>query len=503
MNFNLAHPFHTHACAHPDKLALYVGGRSYSYGELRAWVERAAFALHPARKVGILASRSLGAYVGVLAACWCGAAYIPLDPKLPEERLAHIFDNVDLDALVVDELGLTRLSPELRSTMCRLIFDVSGSLESLPSDRLSEPVHREAYDLAYILFTSGTTGLPKGVMVTLSSVAQFLGAMRPRYHPFAADRISQTSALAFDVSVFEMFGAWSAGASVHVIPANQLLAPARFIVEQGLTIWSSVPSIAAFMRRMKMLKPSAFPTIRYSVFAGEALSYPLAEEWQVAAPFSIVENLYGPTEATVYCLGATVGSAFPATPGRNTVPSGLPLPGVDAAILDESLAFLPPGNEGQLAISGGQLAKGYYADPDLTRQRFPTIDGRIWYLTGDLARQDERGIFHHLGRIDHQVKILGQRVELEEVEAHLRAISGSDDVAAVGWPVQEGLITGIVGFTSGAAIPPEQLREALQRRLPSYMVPQRVVQLHSLPLSSSGKVDRLALARYLNESSRT
>jgi acyl-coenzyme A synthetase/AMP-(fatty) acid ligase len=278
------------------------------------------------------------------------------------------------------------------------------------------------------------------------------------------------------------------------------MAPARFIADQRLTVWSSVPSIAAFMRRMKMLKPGAFPSIRYSVFAGEALPYALAEAWQTAAPASVVENLYGPTEATVYCLGATVGADFPPTPGRDTVPSGFPLPGLEAAILDESLAFLTPGREGQLAISGGQLAVGYYGEPDLTRRRFPTLDGRTWYLTGDLARQDERGIFHHLGRIDHQVKILGQRVELEEIEAHLRAVSGSEDVAAIAWPIQDGVAAGIVAFTSGVADPPEQLRQGLLRLLPSYMVPRRIVELGSLPLGASGKIDRRALSRYMDES---
>jgi D-alanine--poly(phosphoribitol) ligase subunit 1 len=337
-------------------------------------------------------------------------------------------------------------------------------------------------------------------MIALGSVAQFLDAMRTRFHPVPSDRVSQTSELTFDVSVIEMFGAWGAGACVCVIPANQLMAPARFIVDQRLTVWSSVPSIAAFMRRMKMLRPGVFPSIRYSVFAGEALPYSLAEAWQTAAPSSVVENLYGPTEATVYCLGATVGPDFPPTPGRGIVPSGLPFPGMKAAILDESLAFLPPGSEGQLAVSGGQIAQGYFGEPELTRRAFPTIGGARWYLTGDLARQDERGTFHHLGRIDNQVKILGQRVELEEIEAHLRNVSGSENVAAIAWPIQDGAAAGIVAFTSGVAHSPEQLREALRRRLPPYMVPRRIIELDSLPLGSSGKIDRRALSRYMDES---
>jgi amino acid adenylation domain-containing protein len=499
VNFNLARQFHEQACAHPERVALHVAGASYSYGELAALAARAACALGPASKVGILASRTLGAYVGVLGACSCGAAYVPLNPKLPDEGLVRIFKLVALDALIVDEIGHARLTSALRAAAPQLILDLSGRMDSLPADRLPAPVERKADDLAYILFTSGTTGAPKGVMIGLGSVAQFLGAMRPRFCPVPSDRFSQTSELTFDVSVFEMFGAWDAGASVCVIPPNQLMAPARFIADRRVTIWSSVPSIAAFMRRMKMLKPGAFPSLRYSVFAGETLSYALADAWRKAAPASVVENLYGPTEATVYCLGATAGPEFPPTPGRGTVPSGRPLSGVEAAILDESLEFLPSGREGQLAISGGQLAKGYYGEPELTRRCFPSIAGKTWYLTGDLALQDGRGIFHHLGRIDHQVKILGQRVELEEIEAHLRAVCGSENVAAVAWPVQDGIAAGIVAFTSGVANPPEQLRESLRRVLPPYMVPRRIMNLDSLPLGSRGKIDRRALARYLDE----
>ncbi len=503
MNFNMAFPIYDQARAHPALNALHVDGASYSYSEICDCAARSAFALGPARKVVILAARSLGAYVGLLGASWCGAAYIPLSPKLPTERLIYILKTIKADALVVDEAGRECLSAALRAVLPSLVLDLSGTVLRLPAQKLEVPEARSTTDLAYILFTSGTTGRPKGVMISLGNVAQFLAAMQARVNPLPTDRVSQTSELTFDVSVFEMFIAWNNGASVEVIPANQLMAPARFIVDRQITIWSSVPSIASFMKRMRMLKPAAFSSIRYSVFAGEALPYPLAEEWQRAAPSSVVENLYGPTEATVYCLGATVGSNFPPTPGRNTVPSGFPLPGLDAAIFDEALRFLPSGKEGQLAISGGQVAQGYFNEPELTRQRFVSIDGRTWYLTGDLARQDERGIFHHLGRIDNQIKVLGQRVELEDIESHLRAISGTEEVAAVPWPVRDGSIAGIVAFTAIVPKTPDEILEGLRRVLPSYMVPRQIVQLEALALNPSGKIDRKALIRMLDENSLT
>jgi amino acid adenylation domain-containing protein len=500
MNFNFASPFHKQALDHPDRVALYVEGISYSYGQLGDLVARAAAILGPARKVAILASRSLGTYVGVLSAGWCGAAYVPISPKLPAERLIYLLKTVKPDALVVDDAGLACLTTEVKKAAPRLILNLLGRVDSLPESLMYEPVHRDAEDLAYILFTSGTTGLPKGVMISLGNLAQFLAAMEPRFHPVFSDRVSQTSELTFDVSVFEMFIAWGCGASVEVIPPNQLMAPLRFILDRQLTVWSSVPSIAAFMRRMKMLKPGVFPTLRYTVFAGEALPWSLAETWQSAAPSSVVENLYGPTEATVYCLGAEFGPNFPPTPERGTVPSGRPLPGLEAAILDDTYTFLPLGGAGQLAISGGQIATGYFDEPELTRERFPSIGGKTWYLTGDLARQDERGVFHHLGRIDHQVKVLGQRVELEEIESHLRAISGSASVAAIPWPTLDGIVVSIIAFTSDSTRSPEEILDALRKTLPPYMVPRQIFQLDALPLSSSGKIDRKSLARYLDES---
>jgi D-alanine--poly(phosphoribitol) ligase subunit 1 len=507
MNFNLASPFYEQARAQPENLALRVSGKAYSYGELAALTGRAAAALGDARKVGVLASRTLGAYVGILASSWSGAAYIPLSPtKLPDERLAAILEIIRPDALIVDSAGLARMTPALRAIAPPLILDLSGQfnllpeLNSLTKERVEAPSLRGADDLAYVIFTSGTTGVAKGVVIKLGSIAQFLEAMRVRIKPVSADRISQTSELSFDVSVFEMFLAWGSGASVYVVPATQLMSPSHFITDHGLTIWSSVPSIAAFMRGVKTLKPGAFPSLRYSVFCGEALPYPLAEAWQAAAPSSIVENLYGPTEATVGCVSATAGSEFPATPTLNLVPSGLPLPGVEAAVVDESLAFLPVGEVGQLVIAGGQLAEGYYNEPELTRERFPTIDGKRWYLTGDLTRQDEHGAFHHLGRMDRQIKLMGQRVELEEIEAHLRSVSNSDNVAAVAWPIEDGLVQGVVGFTSGVSASPQELLDLLRRRLPLYMVPRRIVQLDELPHTSSGKIDRNALVLSLNES---
>jgi acyl-CoA synthetase (AMP-forming)/AMP-acid ligase II len=180
---------------------------------------------------------------------------------------------------------------------------------------------------------------------------------------------------------------------------------------------------------------------------------------------------------------------------------GVPFGGMTARVVDGNLHRAAPGQAGELALSGPQLATGYWRSPDLTAARFPTIDGTRWYLTGDLAYEDSTGTFHHLGRIDNQVKVRGYRVELEEIEAHLRAVSGVELVAAVAWPIAHGSADGIVGFVA-APIDAADARKALRGRIPSYMVPSDIRIVDSLPLSQNGKVDRRALLGMLDREQR-
>jgi D-alanine--poly(phosphoribitol) ligase subunit 1 len=521
MNFNIALPFYENALRSPERLALSVDRRDLSYGELAALSERIAASLEQgfasdAKRVGILASRSWVAYAGLLGACWAGAVYVPLSPNWPEQRLLRILEATELDALVVDDQGSTLLSPQvLKRSPKHLLapghstsFSVGTSptaahiagFDSLPpSTPLRPPKALDEGDLAYIMFTSGTTGLPKGVMISTGNVFSFLSAMRELYAFSAQDRVSQAYELTFDPSVLDMFTTWFSGASLHVVPAGQLMGPSRFIREKALTSWFSVPSTVGLMQKMKMLTAGAFPSLRYSIFCGEPLPASYAEAWQKAAPNSVVDNLYGPTEATVVCIGQRCGVPLVVTEGRGTVAIGKPFTGMDAAIVDSTHHFLPRGESGELALSGKQVAKGYFKDEQRTAERFRSINGRVWYLTGDLASQDTAGRFHHLGRTDNQVKVLGNRVELEEVEAHLREICGLESVAAVAWPVINGSALGIVAFVAGSTLSVAEIRKGMQSRVPKYMVPSQVRFIERLPLGANGKTDRKALNVMLTE----
>ncbi|HLI11475.1 MAG TPA: amino acid adenylation domain-containing protein [Alphaproteobacteria bacterium] len=519
MNFNLALPLYRNSRAAPQRLALVAGGTALTYGELAALARRiAAWLPRGARgrvgRVGILASRSLEACAGALGTSWAGGTYVPLGHKLPEERLATVLALAELDAVITDGPGARLLSERVLAACPRQILvpdealmparrsdggaPLSFAALAEPADEMA-PVEVAAADIAYIEFTSGTTGVPKGVMVPAGAVRHYLDVIRERYRIRPEDRVAETAELSFDISVSNMFMTWEAGASLHVVPATQALAPAKFIQQHRLTVWYSVPSIIAILKQMRLLPPGAFPSLRYSLFLGEPLPVSAARAWQAAAPDSVVDNLYGPTEATVACLAQRVTDAPLVTAERDIVAIGTPFPGMSAAILDGQQRFLPPGQVGEIALAGPQLAAGYLGVAELTAARFPVIGGRRWYLTGDLGRQDVAGIFHHLGRIDNQVKVLGNRVELEEVEAHLQAVSRTELAAAVAWPVSHGSADGIVAFVAGAALEPAQIREALKKRLPPYMVPSAVHAIATMPMTASGKVDRKFLRARLAE----
>jgi acyl-coenzyme A synthetase/AMP-(fatty) acid ligase len=269
-------------------------------------------------------------------------------------------------------------------------------------------------------------------------------------------------------------------------------------------MWFSVPSVAMFMSGYRMLKPDSFPSLRYSLFCGEPLSATLADEWQKAAPNSILENLYGPTEATIAISRYRWDSnTSPEECENGIVPIGWIFDKQRSTIIDPEQKPVPSGSTGELCLSGSQVTQGYLNNPEKTRSQYIKISELgedTWYRTGDLAKQDERGCLYYFGRIDNQVKILGHRVELDEVDAALREAYGSEMAVSIAWPIKDGTATGIVAFVHGDQKPDEsQIQEHCRKILPSYMVPKRIYFIDKLPLNANGKIDRLRLIEMLDE----
>jgi D-alanine--poly(phosphoribitol) ligase subunit 1 len=522
VQYNLAYPFYETSLVHPESLALSVGDSRFTYCALRELVQPTARWLRNhshsnAPRVGILASRTPETYFGILGTCWAGGTYIPLSPKYPEERLLQHFRGIALDALIVDANGMALLTdrvlscgprnilvPGIPTTSERQLDDgtkitISGR-DALPTFASSDkPIEVSPDHTAYIIFTSGTTGNPKGVMIPASAVAHFVEAMQSQYSIQSTDRMAGITEITFDISVFDLFVTWKYGAALLVVPATQMMAPSSFIQRHRPTIVFTVPSIAAGMQRMKLLAPNSMTSLRYSFFAGEPLPVASASMWKAAAPNTVVDNLFGPTEATVVCIGQRFHGPENATPARGVVAIGTPFPGMEAAIVDATLKFVPDSQNGELLLSGPQLSSGYFGDPELSNKYFPNLAARRWYRTGDLAYRDNSGVFHHLGRIDNQVKVLGLRVELEEIEAHLREVYETDSVAVIAWPIEHGSASGIVAFVCGrVGADDPALKTQIKKRLPSYMVPSTVHHIESIPLNANGKVNRKELAELLS-----
>lgn len=521
--------FQRASLAFPERPAVEVDDRSLTYAELGRQARAIGALLAEATPSGgtklaaVFAYRSRVAFAGVLGALYSGRGYVPLNRRFPTARTATMLKLSQARALIVDKASqehLDELLEGIDEPLLVLLPDetdaegarrrwsshiVLGAAELAAVGDDFEPQPVGADDLAYLLFTSGSTGTPKGVGVTHRNIKAYLDVMSARWQPTERDRFSQTFDMTFDLSVNDMFLAWSAGACVCCPPAHVVSRPARFITDSRLSVWYAVPSVGLLMMRFGMLKPGQYPGLRLVLSCGEPLPAELAVAWSKAAPNATVENVYGPTEATITC--STYRWDPESSPGEcehGIVPLGQMSPNMEAAIIDPELRPVQPGEVGELLVRGPQVVPGYWGDPQKTAASFIRLPGveDTYYRTGDLVRRPvgSAPLTYH-GRIDHQVKVSGHRVELGEIEAALRDALGVPDPVVIGWPRTTSGFASVVGFVVGATFDDETLRSALAERLPDYMVPRQFVVLPAFPLNANGKVDRRALERMLSEAS--
>ncbi|WP_330343220.1 AMP-binding protein [Streptomyces sp. NBC_00557] len=495
MNAGLYQVFAATADRHPEAPAVELPGCSLSYRQLREAAETVAARLRDAggdhvTRVGLLATRSAVAYAGYLGALRLGATVVPFHPGYPAERNRRIRELAGVDVLLTDSApGQDGGSPWADGLTVLHLTD-EQVLHPSAAPRASLPPSRPAPERpAYVLFTSGTTGTPKGIPIRHRNVLPFLRHNIARYRVRPGCRMSHTFDLTFDLSVFDLFVTWGGGATLVVPDRNELFDPVEYATRRRLTHWFAVPSAVSVSAGLGLLPARRrITTLRHSLFCGEPLTCEQAATWRAGAPHATLHNLYGPTELTVACAEFQLPQDprhWPRTT-NGTVPIGRLYPGLE---------HLVDAATGELCVRGPQRFDGYL-DPRDDTGRFVGLHrpGRVepwhYYRTGDrVSVQDGRLV--HLGRLDDQVKIRGFRVETGEVEAALRRLPGIHEAVVV--PVTRDGVTELAAGYTGRPQPRRALLRALRATLPVHLVPRSFLHLHALPRTANGKTDRAAL----------
>ncbi len=475
---------------------------SYRDLELRASriaaLVRKSWAEIPAR-IGLIGSRDVECYAAYLAVLRLGATVVPVSASLPPARVAAVAAGAGLDMVLA---ATTAVPPD--DAMPFDPVERAGGVTVLRVRSAGAVPARPREDLAYILFTSGSTGRPKGVPISHENALAFLRHSISRYELGPGCRMSQMFDLSFDVSVYDLFGAWGSGATLVVPGPADALHAVGWVNEHRITHWASVPSVISAARRLGELTPGSLPSLRLSLFIGEQLTREQAEAWQRAAPQASIENFYGPTELTVavstYRLPRDIAQ-WPETANR-TIPIGRAYPHLETMLVGEQAEP----DVGELWVRGPQRFRGYLDERDNAGRFAAVRDGRLvpcdgqappaadhWYRTGDQVHRGADGVLTHLGRVDQQVKVRGFRVEPSEIEGCLRLHPSVADAAVITVAGAAGSQE-LVAFYTGTEEPARVLREALAVLLPSYMIPRRIQHVASFPLTTSGKTDRQALA---------
>ncbi len=492
----------------PRQTALTYRSESVTYAELdrlACWFagQLAAGGVGPDDRVGLLLDKSIVAVAALLGILKAGACYVPLDPRAPAPRIAAMADDARLHGLITTDARAGVLAPLLRSAPpCRLLVGEDlASLAVAGGAHIAAPprVGQDSDRLAYILYTSGSTGMPKGVMIGHRAALSFVD-WAVRYFGLRPDDIVANHApLHFDLSVFDLFATFAAGGTVALVPSEVALFPsslAAWIERGGITVWYSVPFALMQLVRHGGARAPAFARLRLILFAGEVYPSRALADLMHLVPHARCYNLYGPTETNV-CTAQPI--AAPPAPEAPPPPIGAACDHCVVRVVAGDGTPVADGTVGEMIVGGASLMQGYWARPEQTQAAFVAEHcdpgGGRFYRTGDYGWRDEDGLFHFVGRRDGQVKIRGHRVELGDIESVLAGHAGLDEVAVV---VREGAagepaLAAFVVSQGGAPVAPRALALFCGERLPRYMVPRDFIFLECLPRTATGKLDRARL----------
>ena len=482
-------------CLHDfsDAHAFCIGGVFYTYKDLQQTISSIQESMVNAGvkehgNIGFLTYDDLQTYASVFAILFSGHAFVPVNPLHPIERNLSMLRQAGVKFLLSSKSS----EAEIYRSAGFEIIDTTAKKKSKSILQVPLPDHQ----VAYILFTSGSTGIPKGVPITVRSLNAFLSSFfELRYNIDETDRFLQMFDLTFDLSIMSYMVPLCIGACVYTVPfgAIKYQEVFRLLEEHKITVALLVPSILNHLRRF--FSEIRLEKMKYSLFCGEALMKDLAEEWSRCIPNASIINTYGPTEATIFCMTYDLTKAKHISAYNGFVSIGEPMKGVDVCIVDEELKPVASGEKGELCLAGEQLTNGYWKNESQNKSAFFNYKGIRYYRTGDICFAGESGDYFFAGRIDSQVKINGFRVELGEIEHCARNFLKTN---AAAFAIQNESSQQIILVTEGNKEELKSVENYLREQLPDYMVPTKYFSVPEFPLNVNGKLDRNVLLKLIS-----
>jgi D-alanine--poly(phosphoribitol) ligase subunit 1 len=479
--------------AFPKNNAFCINNSYYSYADCGKRINgiRKDIQQYESQNIGIVIYDDIETYTSILAILFAGKTYVPINPQNPPDRNNSIIEQANISVV------LTSIK-EQAHTVCQVserlnIIETKGITDEnhlLQAPKISNEQN------AYILFTSGSTGVPKGVPIRFKNLESFVDAFFAlKYHMDETDRFLQMFDLTFDLSVMSYLIPLSIGACVYTVPAGNIKFNATYTIleDYEITVALMVPSILSFLHNY--FDEICFPKMKYSLFCGEALYTDLIKGWADCVPNALIQNVFGPTEATIFCMTYDWLRNTTYKDHNGILCIGKPMKNVHAIVVDEHLNQVASDTSGELCLSGPQLTSGYINNPVKNKEVFfsHNINGtnHIFYRTGDICFIDKEGDFMFCGRLDNQVKIQGFRVELSEIEHHAREFLKLPNVVALTSQNENDntMIHLFVEKTDNIT----ELANYLKTQMPAYMIPGEIRSLDSFPLNVNGKVDRKAI----------
>jgi len=496
--------------------AFFIDGMYYTYRQfaerilaIRAEIKRSAYSVECKDEQiwGLAIQDNLDTYASIFALWMEGKCYVPLHPSWPSDRIASIIDQIGCHNIIATDESKAKDLMEINGSLT--VINVSN-LENINAHQstvnlpliLGDFVETSEEDLAYILFTSGSTGVPKGVQLTRKNIAAFMDSFwKTGITIDETDRCMQVFDLTFDVSVQSYLVALTRGACVYTVPYGQVkyLYAASLIQEQHITFGAMAPSMLTYLR--PYFDEFDASSMKACILTAEACPVDLMEEWYKCAKNTEIYDFYGPTEATIYCTYYKLTRGGKNLSLNGIISIGKPMANVQAIIIDEEGNVIPEKSgaehKGELCVAGDQVTPGYWKNDEKNASSFFDKDGVRYYHTGDLTYWDESGNIMYSGRIDQQAKIQGFRVELGEIEFHAREFFNKEKrVMAIAFQNGKNL-TEIAMFIESNEEDTKDLIAYMRSKMPAYMIPTRYIFLENFPLNKSEKVDRNALKAML------